>query len=119
MVRRGLPSLLFGLITVLNGTVMLLGPGLHGLPGCGHHAASIGPAGRVDDDPGVSSDRGDDAPPCPVCESLAQGQVVAGGGAIAAPRPSSPAVTRLCFVSPDLAPNRTAGCRAPPADSPR
>src|SRR5438046_329446 len=122
MARRSLPSLpslLIGLITVLNGTVMLLGPGLHGLPGCGHHAVAIRRAGSVDDGLRVASGRGDEASPCPACEYLAQGQVVAGGALIVAPDLSAPAVTVLSSVSPDLRPQRTFGCRAPPADSPR
>jgi hypothetical protein len=119
MARRGLPSLLIGLMTVLNGTVMLLGPGLHGLPGCGHHTVAIRAAGSVDDGLRVASGRGDHASPCPVCEYLAQGQVVAGRALTAAPDRSSPAVTVLSFLSPDLRPQRAFGCRAPPADSPR
>jgi hypothetical protein len=119
MVRRGLPSLLIGLIIVLNGTVMLLGPGLHGLPGCGHHAVAIGTARLVDHGPRVSSHSGDHASPCPVCEYLAQGQVVAGRALIAAPGQSALDVTILSSITPDLRPQRTLACRAPPAGSPR
>jgi hypothetical protein len=115
MARRGIPSLLIGLVTLLNGTVMLLGPGLHGLPGCGHGAIANRAAGTVDEGLGVVSDDCTSAESCPLCDYLTQGQVVVDrvllatseASAFTAPVPAPP--------TPHLRPSRTFGCRAPPA----
>jgi hypothetical protein len=117
MARRGLSTLLIGLMTFLNGTVMLLGPGLHGLTGCGHQMVADRTVHSLDDCLKVASCRVDQASPCPVCEYLAQAQVVAEKVVIASRAASVPAVTVLSPISAEIRPQRTLGCRAPPSDS--
>jgi hypothetical protein len=118
MARRVLPTLLIGLMTVLNGTVMLLGPGLHGLLGCGHDTVASRSVCSVGGGLRVESGGDDQASSCPVCEYLAQGQVVAERALIAAPTLSAPPIAILSSISPDLRPRRRFGCRAPPVDYP-
>jgi hypothetical protein len=113
MARRGLSTLLIGLMTVLNGTVMLLGPGVHALPGCGHHAVATRGLCVVDGLSVVSG--GDNTSPCPICEYLAQGQVVAERASVVAADFSTLSILSLPCIPPDLRPLRTLGCRAPPA----
>jgi hypothetical protein len=113
MARRGLCTFLIGLMTVLNGTVMLLGPGLHAIPGCVHHAVASR-AARVDDGLRVAFG-GDNVSTCPICEYLAQGQVVAERAHVVVPNSSTPSIPALPSIPPDLRPRRTFGCRAPPA----
>jgi hypothetical protein len=115
MSRRGFHTLLFGLMAVLNGTVMLIGPGLHGLPGCGHGAVASRAEGPVDDGLGVASGPGASGESCPICEYLTQGQVVAERVLISRPVASAPCVPILFPSPPDLRTQRTFGCRAPPA----
>ena len=117
MARRGLSTLLIGLMTFLNGTVMLLGPGLHSLTGCGHQMVADQTVRSLDDCLLVVSCRVDQASPCPVCEYLAQGQVVAEKVFVASRAGSVPSVTVLSSIFPEIRPQRTLGCRAPPADS--
>ena len=114
--RRGFFTLLFGLVTVLNSTIMLIGPGLHALPACGHGAFADRPVGPVDDGLRVESDGDSSAASCPVCEYLTQGQVVSERVLIATPVASASCVPILSHSSPELRPQRTSGCRAPPAD---
>ncbi len=114
MARRSLSTFLIGLLTVLNGTVMLLGPGLHGLPGCGHHAVASRAARPVDDGLGMASGGGN-ASTCLICEYLAQGQVIAEKAHVVASNLSTPSIPTLPSIPPDLRPRRTFGCRAPPA----
>jgi hypothetical protein len=115
MTRRCLHNLLFGLVTVVNGAVMLIGPGLHGLPGCGHGAVASRPVGPADDAPRVVSGGGASATICPVCEYLAQGQVVAERALIARPILSATSGPVLPSTPPELRAARALGCRAPPA----
>jgi hypothetical protein len=113
MLRRSLSTLLIGLTTVLNGMVVVLGPGLHALPGFGHHAIA-NCAIRVDDGLRVAS--GDDnASRCPICEYLTQGKVVAERVHIVAPNSTTPTISPLPAILPDLCTRHTCSCRAPPA----
>jgi hypothetical protein len=113
MLRRSLSTFLIGLIAVLNGMVVVLGPGLHALPGFGHHAIA-NCAIRVDDGLRVASG-GDNAATCPICEYLAQGQVVAERAYVVAPNLSTHSIPALPSIPPDLRPRRAFTCRAPPA----
>jgi hypothetical protein len=115
MLRRGCHTLLFSLLIVPNGTVMVIGPGLHGLPGCEHGAVAGRAEGPVDDGLRVVSDEGSSAASCPLCEYLAQGQVVAERDFIATPVASASCAPILSQSPPDLRPRRTFGRRAPPA----
>jgi hypothetical protein len=112
MLRRSLSTLLIGLMTALNGAVVVLGPALHALPGCGHHAIASR-AARGDDGLRVTSG-GDNAAMCPICEYLAQGQVVAERAYVVAPILSTPSIPALPSIPPDLRPRRAFTCRAPP-----
>ena len=114
MARRSLSTFLIGLLTVLNGTVMLVGPGLHALPGCGHHGVASRAARPVDVGLRIASG-GDNASTCPICEYLAQGQVVAERVHVVALNRSTPSIPALPSIPPDLRPRRTFGCRAPPS----
>src|SRR4051794_21608822 len=102
MSRRGFRTLLFGLVIVLNGTVMLIGPGHHGLPGCRHGAVASRAEGPVDVGLGIASDPGSSGESCPVCEYLTQGQVVAERVLISTPVASTPCVPILFPSPPDL-----------------
>jgi hypothetical protein len=113
MARRGISQFLIGLMIVLNGTVIVLGPGLHAFSACGHHAVATTATG-ADDGLRVAVS-GDDASTCPVCDYLAQGQVVAERAHAVASSLSTPSILSLPAISAGLRPWRTFGCRAPPA----
>jgi hypothetical protein len=113
MARHSLSTLLVGLVTVLSGTVLALGPGLHALPGCGHHAIAS-QAARGDDGLRVVSGE-DTASACPICEYLAHGKVVAERVHVVVPDSSPHAASPLPSIPPDLNPRRAYGCRAPPS----
>jgi hypothetical protein len=119
MARRGFSTLLIGLAMVLNGTVMLLGPGLHGLTGCGHPMFADQAVRSPDDGLQVAPRSDDGASSCPVCEYLAQGQMVAERVVFGSPGELPPSVAVLSPISGDIRPQRTPDCRAPPADSHR
>jgi hypothetical protein len=112
MVFRSLHTFLIGLTIVLNGTVVLLGPGLHALPGFEHH---VGPnrAVRVDDGLLVASGE-DNASTCPICEYLAQGTVAVERAHVVAMNLSTPFIPALPAIPADARSLRTFGCRAPP-----
>jgi hypothetical protein len=116
MGRRGFSTLLIGLATVLNATLMLLGPGLHGLTGCGQPTFANQTVRSLDEGLQITPCGDDRASSCPVCEYLAHGQVVAERVVIASSTGLSPSGTVLSSISPDIRPRRTLGCRAPPAD---
>jgi hypothetical protein len=113
MARRSLYSLLIGLVSVLNGTALLLGPGLHALPGFRHHEVA-NRAARVDDRLCVSSGN-ENGSTCPICEYLAKGKVVTETVHFVRPNTSTPSIPALPSVSPDLRPQRACCSRAPPA----
>jgi hypothetical protein len=117
MARRGFSTLLIGLMTFLNGTVMLLGPGLHGLTGCGHQMVADQPVRSLDNCLQVVSCGVAQASSCPVCDYLAQGQVVAEKVIITSRAGSVPSVAVRSSIPPEIRPQRTLGCRAPPAGS--
>jgi hypothetical protein len=93
MERRSLYTLLIGLMTVLNGTVMLLGPGLNTLPGFGHHAVATRGL-RVDDGLEVASGI-DSALTWPIREYLARGNAVAEKVYVVISNSSSPSIPAL------------------------
>ena len=66
----------------------------------------------------VGGQRSPNASTCQICEYLAQGQVIAERADFVASRAGSvPSVTVLSSIFPEIRPQRTLGCRAPPADS--
>jgi len=75
--RLGFHSFVLTLMTVLNGTIMLIGPGLHSLPGCEYGAVERRDAGSGDDGFHMESGEGVSVASCLVCEYLAQAQVAA------------------------------------------
>jgi hypothetical protein len=111
MTRRYPPNPLIGLMIVL---VMLVGPGLHALPGCGHAEAAIRADRPAHDGPQVEVGVGDGVSSCPVCDYLAQGQVVAERSLIAGPAHASAPQAVPTPSCHDLQSWRSFGCRAPP-----
>jgi hypothetical protein len=113
--RRGIPSLLIGFVTLLNGTVMLLGPGLHGLPGWGHCAV----AGRVEEStdhgPHFADAKDSSEAHCPVCEFLAHGQLPTEPVSVSTTVRSTSCLLILSRSSLELRREQTFGSRAPPA----
>jgi hypothetical protein len=100
------------MMTVL---VLLSGPGLHALPGCGHARAAVRAERPAHDGPQVEDGVGDRASTCLVCDYLAQGQVVAGRAFFAGPARASAPAAMLAPSDHGLQPWRSFGCRAPPA----
>lgn len=112
--RRGIHTLLFGLMTVLNGTVMLIGPGLHSLPGCGHGMVASRDEGSSDEGFHVVSGDGISVASCPICDYLAQGQVAAEMALAATTIVSAPALPIRIPIPSGFHTPRRSRPRAPP-----
>ena len=113
MSGRKLHTFLLGLMAVLIGTVIVLGPGLHALPGFGHQAV----ANRaIPVDGGLRVTAGDDdASACAICDYLTQGKLVAERVHVVAPHSTTPTIAPLPCILPDLSTRHIYCGRAPPA----
>jgi len=102
-------------MTVLNGTVMVLGPGLHALPGCGHHAIA-GQADHTDENDDLRIVSGEkSAASCAICEHLTQSKMFAERVHVVAFISSVRSTSPLPSILHNTKPQRAYGSRAPPS----